>query len=206
MRDTQRELLLTTAERLFAERGVDATSLRAVMAEAGTNVAAVNYHFGSKDALLAEVIRSRSNALRAEREEHLAALEASDAPDVHGLAEAIVAPVAAAALRGEDGWIRLVNSIVATRREPGWTLLNETFAPQANRLAAVLLRIHPDLRRATLRFRMAEATSMAFRVLGDLAFVRTNVGSAARPAAVDSVVADLTDAVAAVLDGPVRVR
>lgn len=179
MRDTQRELLLSTAERLFAERGVDATSLRAVMAEAGTNVAAVNYHFGSKDALLAEVIRSRSGALRAEREELLAALEADEEPGVHGLAEAIVAPVAALALRGEDGWIRLVNSIVATRRDPGWTLLNETFAPQADRLAAVLLRIHPDLRRATVRFRMAEATSMPFRVLGDLA-----------------------DAVAAVLDGP----
>lgn len=202
MRDTQRELLLTTAERLFAERGVDATSLRAVMAEAGTNVAAVNYHFGSKDALLAEVIRSRSSALRAEREELLAGLEASDDPDVHGLAAAIVAPVAALALRGDDGWIRLVNSIVATRRAPGWSLLNETFAPQADRLARVLLRIHPGLRRATLRFRMAEATSMPFRILGDLAFVRANVGSASRPAAVDSVVVDLTDAVAAILDGP----
>ncbi|MBZ5737359.1 TetR/AcrR family transcriptional regulator [Nocardioides mangrovi] len=198
---TQRDQLLAAAERLFADQGVDATSLRAVMAAAGTNVAAVNYHFGSKDALLAEVIRHRSGTLRAEREERLVALEDADPPDVHALAETIVGPVAALARRGDDAWIRLVNSIAATRREPGWTLLNETFAPQADRLAAVLLRIHPNLRRTTLRFRMAEATSMAFRVVGDLDFVRRNVGSAARPASVDAVVADLTEAVAAILGG-----
>ena len=52
MTQASRELLLTVAERLFAERGVDAVSLRAVMAEAGTNVAAIHYHFGSKEALI----------------------------------------------------------------------------------------------------------------------------------------------------------
>lgn len=200
-RRTQREVLLAAAERLFADNGIDATSLRAVMAEAGTNVGAVNYHFGSKDALLAELIHSRSDALRAEREERLVALE-SGAPDVLALAETIVHPVAALALRGEDAWIRLVNAIVTARREPGWTLLNASFAPQADRLAAVLLRLHPDLRRTTLRFRMAEATSMCFRVLGDLDFVRGNVGAPGRPAAADAVVAELVDAVAAILDGP----
>ena len=55
-----RDLLLTTAERLFAERGVDAASLRAVMGAAGTNVAAVHYHFGSKDGLVRALIERRS--------------------------------------------------------------------------------------------------------------------------------------------------
>lgn len=200
-RRTQRDQLLATAERLFADRGIDATSLRAVMAEAGTNVGAVNYHFGSKDALLADLIHERSDALRRARENRLTALEASGTPDVRALAEAIVLPVAELALRGEDAWIKLVNDIVAARRDPGWRLLNETFAPQADRLAAVLLRIQPGIGRTTIRFRMAEATSMCFRVLGDLTFVRSNVGGPDRPASAEVVVEHLVDAVAAILDG-----
>ncbi|MET3962323.1 AcrR family transcriptional regulator [Marmoricola sp. OAE513] len=200
-RRTQRDLLLDTAERVFAERGIEATSLRTLMAEAGTNVGAINYHFGSKDALLAALIHARSDAIRSEREDRLASLESSDAPDVDLLAAAIVEPVAALALRGEDAWIRLVDRIVRSHREPGWQLLNETFAPQAQRMGVILQRIQPGLRRSTVRFRMAEATSMCFRVLGDLAFVRANVGTPSRPAPARDVVDDLRDAVAAILAG-----
>ncbi|MDP2774389.1 MAG: helix-turn-helix domain-containing protein, partial [Nocardioides sp.] len=49
---TERRLLLA-AERLFAQQGIAATSLRSIMAAAEANVAAVHYHFGSKDELLA---------------------------------------------------------------------------------------------------------------------------------------------------------
>jgi AcrR family transcriptional regulator len=50
--DTTRDRLLDTAERLFAEHGYQATTMRAVTTEAAANIAAVNYHFGSKQALL----------------------------------------------------------------------------------------------------------------------------------------------------------
>jgi AcrR family transcriptional regulator len=43
-----KDRILDAVERLFAERGYAATSLRIVTAEAGVNLAAVNYHFGSK--------------------------------------------------------------------------------------------------------------------------------------------------------------
>jgi AcrR family transcriptional regulator len=44
-----RERILRAAERLFAERGYDATSIRAIVAKARVNQAAVNYHFAGKD-------------------------------------------------------------------------------------------------------------------------------------------------------------
>jgi len=47
-----KDSILNTAERLFAERGYEATSLRAITSAAGVNLAAVNYHFQSKDQLL----------------------------------------------------------------------------------------------------------------------------------------------------------
>ena len=46
-----KERILDTAERLFATQGYAATSLRGIIAEAGVNLAAVHYHFHSKEAL-----------------------------------------------------------------------------------------------------------------------------------------------------------
>ena len=52
-----RERILDAAQELFGERGLEGTSLRAVTAAAGVNLAAVNYHFGSKEELFRAVIR-----------------------------------------------------------------------------------------------------------------------------------------------------
>jgi AcrR family transcriptional regulator len=54
-----RDRLLNTAQWLFAEQGFKATSLRQITQEAGANVASVNYHFGSKEEMLNELIRRR---------------------------------------------------------------------------------------------------------------------------------------------------
>ena len=53
--DTQ-DRILDAAEQLFVERGYSATSLRAIANEAEVNLAATNYHFGTKEGLLAAVI------------------------------------------------------------------------------------------------------------------------------------------------------
>ena len=50
MASDTKKLILDVAERLFADRGFSATSLRELTSEAGTNVASVNYHVGSKEA------------------------------------------------------------------------------------------------------------------------------------------------------------
>ena len=68
---TTEERLLAAAERLFAEHGFAATSVRDITAEAGTSVAAVNYHFGGKDRLYRDLFVRR---LRAMRELRLAAI------------------------------------------------------------------------------------------------------------------------------------
>lgn len=51
-----RDRIIETAEVLFAARGYEGTSLRDITDRAGVNVAAVNYHFGSKEGLLREVL------------------------------------------------------------------------------------------------------------------------------------------------------
>ena len=55
--------ILDVAERLFVEHGFEATSLRMITQQAEVNLAAVNYHFGSKDALFESVLAAIAQAL-----------------------------------------------------------------------------------------------------------------------------------------------
>ena len=59
--------ILQTAEILFANEGIATTSLRRITAEAGANLAAVNYHFGNKQNLVHEVFRQRLDKLNSDR-------------------------------------------------------------------------------------------------------------------------------------------
>lgn len=70
-----RSAILTAAERLYAARGFADVTLRDIVAEANVNLAAVNYHFGSKDELITELFVSRSLATNRERLNELKAAE-----------------------------------------------------------------------------------------------------------------------------------
>jgi AcrR family transcriptional regulator len=65
--DHTRTAILNAAERLYADRGFGDVTLRDIVAAAGVNLAAVNYHFGSKDELIAELFVTRSIATNRER-------------------------------------------------------------------------------------------------------------------------------------------
>lgn len=62
-----KDKILDAAERVFSEHGYAAASLRAIIADAGVNLAAVHYHFGSKEKLLIEVVRRRVGPINDER-------------------------------------------------------------------------------------------------------------------------------------------
>jgi AcrR family transcriptional regulator len=66
MIDTRDKILLT-AEQLFAEQGYAATSLRQIIGKAGVNLAAVHYHFGSKEELLDELVHRKAEPVNQER-------------------------------------------------------------------------------------------------------------------------------------------
>jgi len=92
-----KQRLLDAAEALFACHGCHATSVRAITREAGANLAAVGYHFGSKEALIQAVIDRRLAPLNQERLARLEAeLEAAAAagrrPEVVALLRAFVEP------------------------------------------------------------------------------------------------------------------
>ncbi len=68
--DITRERILKAAERLFAERGYDGTSIRTIVAKAKVNQAAINYHFDGKDGLYREVLHVAFRALTEDQLAH----------------------------------------------------------------------------------------------------------------------------------------
>ncbi|MDB5429537.1 MAG: TetR family transcriptional regulator [Caulobacter sp.] len=90
-----KNLVFNAAERLFALNGFQNVSVRDITAEAGVNLASVNYHFGSKDALLFEIFRRRTVELSRDRAKmlHEAADRHGGNPPVREILTALFAPV-----------------------------------------------------------------------------------------------------------------
>lgn len=120
-----RERILSMAESLFMERGYAGTSLRMITAKARVNLAAVNYHFGSKEALIREVFERRLGPLNSARITYLDRLEAlarGRPLGVEQIIEAIVAPalqVNCDPLAGGAAFLRLLGRAFS---EPGETM------------------------------------------------------------------------------------
>ena len=102
--ETTRERLLNVAEQRFGEGGYEGTSLRAITVAAAANIAAVNYHFGSKEALLRAAVARAMAPVNAERRRRLDQLEAGGSPSAEDLIRAFVEPGLELVLRrGERG-------------------------------------------------------------------------------------------------------
>jgi AcrR family transcriptional regulator len=83
--------ILDAAEKLFGLNGFDATSLRDITTEAGVNLAAVNYHFQSKDSLIDAVMARRIEPVSRQR---MAMLDAAGPhPSVEQILEAFLVPL-----------------------------------------------------------------------------------------------------------------
>src|SRR6187397_2979390 len=75
-----KDRILDAAEALFMEHGFEATSMRALTAAAGVNLAAVNYHFGTKEVLFQAVLVRRLDPMNQQRVELLTRLEQKARP------------------------------------------------------------------------------------------------------------------------------
>jgi AcrR family transcriptional regulator len=116
--------IIDAAERLFAEHGVAGTSVRAITEQAQVNVAAVNYHFGTKENLVRAVIARRLSVLEAARTAALDEVEAkaareNRAPTVVELVESLINPVFANALAEDSGWSHFIRFLSRLAWEPG---------------------------------------------------------------------------------------
>jgi AcrR family transcriptional regulator len=105
--DTTRLSILDAAERCFAESGFDGVSLRTITERAGVDLALANYHFGSKENLLQEVLVRRARIVHDERVRalELARQQAGTrSPSVEAIVTAFLAPMFRHLAEGDAGW------------------------------------------------------------------------------------------------------
>jgi len=92
MKNTKERIVLA-AERLFAVRGISGVSLRRITTKANVNLAAINYHFGSKQGLILHIVEKRLGAVNRERLHRLDFLEKEGRiPSVPEIVDAFLAP------------------------------------------------------------------------------------------------------------------
>lgn len=165
-----RARILDAAERLFMAHGYDGTSMRQITGEAGVNLAAVNYHFGSKEALIQEVFRRRLNWLNEERMRALDELEVTtDGQPLKPsqIVDAFFGTMIRMAEDEERGGVIFLRLLGRTLTEPSdfiRAFLAHEYKTVVERYKEALFRSLPDVPKAEIVWRfhfMLGATSYA---------------------------------------------
>ena len=163
-----RDRLLDSAERLFAENGVDATSLRHITNDAEANLASVNYHFGSKEELFRQVFSRRVGPINRERLNLLDACEAQGTPSLECVLEAFLAPALRLRSDPEQGgehFMCLMGRLFSEPRE--WKMLI------VSEFSEVFQRFGTALQKALPKHSREELTWNLFFTIGSMAHLMT---------------------------------
>ena len=154
--DSTRARIVAAAEKLFAERGFASTTMRDLTSAAGTNLAAVNYHFGSKEGLLETVFRTYLEPISAERirliDEAESKAQGQPIP-LRTLIELYVGPAVRSLSRDRAGIPSLVSRLHQEPHPAVEELILKLTEPVIARYAAAVHRVlpHLDLQRILIR-------------------------------------------------------
>jgi AcrR family transcriptional regulator len=155
-----RTRILDAAEELFMQHGFESTSMRLLTAKAAANLAAVNYHFGSKDALIEAVFRRRLDPMNTNRIAELDRLE-KEAGGRPLSPESIIRAFVGASLRmiedsksGGRNFIRLLGRTYTDPQKHIRSLIGQLYAPAMARFKAAFERSLPQMPGDELVWRM----------------------------------------------------
>lgn len=166
-----KEQILNVAEAEFAQKGFAGTTLRGVIREAGVNIAAVHYHFGSKEELFIAVVRRAAQQIVTSQLEQLAKYENLDQPmSLENILEAFYGPpLRAITQMGETGLIR-AQFMGRCRAEPFpiQQLSEKEFDQSHRRFLDILQRALPDQTRTELTWKLDLAIAIIIRTVNQI--------------------------------------
>lgn len=152
--------ILDVAEELFGERGLDRVSVRDITDKAEVNLAAINYHFGSKEDLIAAVFERRVVPLN---EARLAALDSVEkaagkkTPKLEAILEAFIRPTLQCCLKkskGGEAFSKLFGRCLSEPSPGVEALLKKQFEPLTERMNRALMKALPNVPRSEIFWRM----------------------------------------------------
>jgi AcrR family transcriptional regulator len=169
--DHTRTAILNAAERLYADRGFGDVTLRDIVAAAGVNLAAVNYHFGSKDELIAELFVSRGLATNRERINELKAAEEGGGgrADIAAILRALVGPTLRGCLGPDRERSTAARFMIRASIEavPPIRRIKNREIDHLRKFAAAMRRALPDCSEVDLYWGLHFALAMAHQTIRD---------------------------------------
>ncbi len=150
-----KERILVAAEELFARHGFDGASLRQLTSAAGVNLAAVNYHFGSKDRLIEEVFRRRLDELNGRRMAALSRIAGQSETNLEDVLAAFIKPALDLSHDGNGSlFMRVLARAFAEHDDTLRKFLSENYGHVMRQFTAEFARLLPDLSKEELYWRV----------------------------------------------------
>lgn len=196
--------LLDTAERLFAERGIDGVSLRTITINAQANIASAHYYFGSKQGLIEAIFARRMGALSKQRSALLDKLEKAESVDVSGVAEAFLRPLANMVVDADSSeryYVAFLAGVAlhpGPARDVGFLSFNE----QRERISRLMGRALPNVPHEIRMFRFLVVVQAALPLLADLDFARVSWNTAGVQITRAGLINQIIKSMADILAGP----
>jgi AcrR family transcriptional regulator len=146
-KEDARDRLLDAAEALFCEKGFEGVSVRELTATAGCNLAAVNYYFGGKDKLYAEMFRRQFEMMIQRNLEIIERVMSQPDVSLEVLLRAVMEPVIRRVIENETGGkvMRLLVREILNRRIDRETLAADMKGRLFDRLGQAILQLVPEI-------------------------------------------------------------
>jgi AcrR family transcriptional regulator len=184
-----RDRILDAAEELFAHKGFDATSLREITKGAGVNLAAVNYHFQTKEALLRAVVGRRLGPLNKRRMELMEQVERAAAPGrpaLEAIFEALLVPVLQLHALAPN-FVPIMGRVYTAPGSLIELVIRDHMKPVAERFIPALQRALPHLAFADLMWRIQFTIGAVSHVMAGSPLIRAISGGLCEPTDIDTV-------------------
>lgn len=172
-----KDRILSAAEELFAQNGFAGTSLRQVTTRADVNIAAVNYHFGSKENLVNEVFRRRMDDMTALRLAQLKRATEQQPGELEPVLAAFVEPALAMSQdrHGGGAFVRVVARAYAEKNDSLRKFLSDHYGHVLREFGKAILACVPGLSKEELYWRLDF-------LAGALTYAMADFGLIKRPA------------------------
>ena len=173
-----KDRILHAAEELFAAQGFATTSLRQVTSRADVNIAAVNYHFGSKDNLINEVFRRRMDVMSAQRLDALRAALESRPGELEPILAAFVKPALAMShdRHGGGAFIRVIARAYAEKNDGLRKFLSDQYGHVLRDFAKAIAGCMPELGKEALYWRLDFLSGALTYAMADFGLIKRPSG------------------------------